>query len=434
MSKNPRGRNTPRSGNSGNQNRSGGRSLNPQARFTQWCVDVCQHADGRSTVTGMGSLGPVASFSDLLLPSNANPQTTLAAEQLVHLVEGWRYAAAATNSVLSHAKDQALHLAYYAELRAAMSLFAWSGIRVKQGAYYYLDSNGNQVRTAPQRTHEAVWGLWKEWVKRTDAKSLFNDNIRLHPSVTLSDVVGSVRYVNTAATLTNWGLDLWDAIHDHIARNNSSYEARLASKSLSTMGKTDVDLVLDLWRLFLSDGSSLVFDAALINYIVADAVPKLVQQSQSDQKPSNQDQLSDIALSIAASTGVDEDEIARRLNPGAYPTAPFLLAADAATEVSNVLCRGYFLLRMAMLAAKKSIGTNPSNSAKKWMENWLSHAGIWDPTDGIDLFDIEEDYRISVDDLDASPPLPSSLWKSGNIALSAKLARPDACMAWGLIA
>lgn len=230
MSKNPRGRNTPRSGNSGNQNRSGGRSLNPQARFTQWCVDVCQHADGRSTVTGMGSLGPVASFSDLLLPSNANPQTTLAAEQLVHLVEGWRYAAAATNSVLSHAKDQALHLAYYAELHAAMSLFAWSGIRVKQGAYYYLDSNGNQVRTAPQRTHEAVWGLWKEWVKRTDAKSLFNDNIRLHPSVTLSDVVGSVRYVNTAATLTNWGLDLWDATHDHIARNNSSYEARLADR------------------------------------------------------------------------------------------------------------------------------------------------------------------------------------------------------------
>ena len=110
------------------------------------------------------------------------------------------------------------------------------------------------------------------------------------------------------------------------------------------------------------------------------------------------------------------------------------MAADAATEVSNVLCRGYFLLRMAMLAAKKSIGTNPSNSAKKWMENWLSHAGIWDPMDGIDLFDIEEDYRISVDDLDASPPLPSSLWKSGNIALSAKLARPDACMAWGLIA
>lgn len=165
MSKHPRGRNTPKSGNSGSQKRSSARSLNPQARFTQWCADVCKHADGRSTVTGMGSLGPVAAFSDLLLPSNANPQTTLAAEQLVHLVEGWRYAAAATNSVLSHATDQALHLAYYAELRAAMSLFAWSGIRVKQGAYYYLDSNGNQVRTAPQRTHDAVWGLWKEWVK-----------------------------------------------------------------------------------------------------------------------------------------------------------------------------------------------------------------------------------------------------------------------------
>lgn len=406
----------------------------PQVKLAQWCSNACQHADGGATLTGMAGLGPVTSFGDLLLPANASPQTTLAAEQLIHLIEGWRYIASATNAMLSHAGDQALHLAYYAELRAAMSLFSWSGIRVKQYGYYYLDSQGKQKKLDNQKTHAAVWGLWKEWVKRLDAVSLFNDSIRLHPSVSLGDVVGSVRYVNTAATLSNWGVDLWDATRDHNARNISSYEAKLAGKSLVPMERKDVDLVLDLWRLFLSDGSSLSFDAALINHIVADAIPKLINQSQNDPKPTEQDQLADIATSISATTGVEEEDILRRLNPSAYSFTPFAMAADQATNVENVLCRGYFLLRMAMLATKKSIATSPSNSAKKWMENWLFHVGLWNPGDGIDLLDIEEDYRISVEELNPTPPFPNSLWTAGNIGLSARLIRPDACMAWGLIA
>jgi len=315
-----------------------------------------------------------------------------------------------------------------------MSLFSWSGIRVKQCDYYYLDSQGKQNKLDNRKTHAAVWGLWKEWVKRPDAMSLFNDSIRLQPSVSLGDVVGSVRYVNTAATLSNWGIDLWDATRDHNARNTSSYEAKLASKSLVAMGKKDVDLVLDLWRLFLSDGSSLSFDAALINYIVADAIPKLIHQSQNNPKPTEQDQLADIAKSISATTGVEEGDILRRLNPSAYSFTPFFMAADQATNVENVLCRGYFLLRMAMLATKRSIATSPSSSAKKWMENWLFYVGLWNPGDGIDLVDIEEDYRISVEELNPTPPFPSSLWTAGNIGLSARLIRPDACMAWGLIA
>lgn len=409
------------------------RNATLQVKLAQWCSDACQHANSSATLTGMAGLGPVTSFGDLLLPANASPQTTLAAEQLIHLIEGWRYIASATNAILSHAGDQTLHLAYYAELRAAMSLFSWSGIRVKQHGYYYLDSKGQEKKLDNQKTHAAVWGLWKEWVKRPDAMSLFSDSIRLHPSVSLGDVVGSVRYVNTSATLSNWGIDLWDATRDHSARNIASYEAKLASKPLVAMEKRDVDLVLDLWRLFLSDGSSLSFDAALINYIVADAVPKLIQQSQNDPKPTEQDQLTDIAISIAASTGVEEADILRRLNPSAYSFAPFVMAADQATGVENVLCRGYFLLRMAMLATKKSIATSPSSSVKRWMENWLFHVGLWNPGDGIDLVDIEEDYRVSVDELNPSPPFPSSLWTAGNIGLSARLIRPDACMAWGLI-
>lgn len=406
-----------------------------EVAFAKWCSDICQFSDGSGTLNGLRALGPINNPNDLLLPrTGASPQAILAAEQLVHLIEGWRYAAASTSALLSHANGQALHLAYYAELRAAMSLFAWSGIRVKRREFYYLDSKGQKQTVAHQKTHDAVWGLWNHWVRRNDAKKLFNDHIKLLPSVTLGEVLSSVQYVNASATLASWGLDLWDPSNDHFARNDVSYEALLAAKPLTLMATQDGQLVLDLWKLFLSDGASLAFDAALINYIVADAVPKLAAQSQADVKPSFQEQLKDVATSIAATTGVDEGEILRRLDHNAYPTRPFSLAAASNSDVGNVVCRAFFLLRMAMMATKISIKTSPQTSAKKWMENWLGHAGIWSPSNSIELFDLEEDYRIAVDEFSLTPPYPQSFWDASNINRSTRLTRPDACIAWGLVA
>lgn len=406
-----------------------------QAAFSKWCTDICQSSDGSGTLKGLTSLGPINSFSDFLLPeARANPQSTLAAEQLVHLIEGWRYAAAATGAVLSHSNGQALHLAYYAELRAAMSLFAWSGIRVKRQEFYYLDNKGQKQAVAHQKTHDAVWGLWNHWVQRGDAKRLFNDQIKLLPSVTLGEVMSSVQYVNASATLASWGMDLWDPSLDHFARNDVSYEAVLAGKSLALMQRQDAQLILDLWKLFLSDGASLTFDAALVNYIVADAVPKLVAQSQAATKPTFEEQLKDVAISISATTGVSEIEILRRLDHKAYPSRPFALAAAPTAHVGNVLCRGFFLLRMAMMAAKMSINTAPKTAAKKWMENWLYHAGIWSPSSSVALFDLEEDYRNAVDEFSLNPPFPQSIWDTANVNWSARLVRPDACIAWGLVA
>jgi len=421
--------------NSGHSARRANRPTPTQAAFTKWCTDICTLSDGAGTLRGLSSLGPINSISDLLIPaSGAGPQAVLAAEQLVHLIEGWRYAAAATSALLNHANGQALHLAYYAELRAAMSLFAWSGIRVKRNGFYYLDNKGLRQSVSPQKTHDAVWGLWNQWVHRPDAKRLFNEQIKLLPSVNLGHVLSSVQYVNASATLASWGIDLWDPSRDHFARNSASYEAGLAAKPLLLMATPDAQLILDLWKLFLSDGTSLAFDAALINYIVADAVPKLISQSQAAEKPTFDEQLNDVAISIAATTGASESDILRRLDHTAYPSNPFVLAAASATNVENVVCRGFFLLRMAMSAAKMSISAAPKTAAKRWVENWLSHAGIWSPSAAVALFDLEEDYRIAVDEFTLNPPYPQSFWDAANVSRSARLVRPDACIAWGLVA
>jgi len=405
---------------------------NPQMlKFQKWCSDFCSSADGTSVVSGMNNLGPIHNFQDLIVAAGTgSPQTILAAEQILHLIEGWRYAAAAITAYLSHGKGTATHLAYYAELRAAMSLFAGSGMRVRQQGYFYLDSSGVRVDVKSQSTHSAVWEIWTSWVKRADAKNLFLDRIKLCPNVSLNDVIGTLQFVNPTATLQGWGLDLLQISDDHAARNRASYEAYWVDTPLTLMASSEVDMVRDLWRLFLSDGSSLAFDQEFIRHCVAQALPGIVKLKETLTPDQHR---AEIAKQLASSTGVAADFILRRLTGNVNSVSPFLLASASVCEAENVLCRSFFLLRLALLSVKGSLAVTTNAAAKGWIKNWLTHAGIWSPIDGIDLADLEDDYRTSVDNISSALPLPSALWTSGNLIHSARLARPDACIAWGLV-
>ncbi|WP_278651755.1 hypothetical protein [Pandoraea pnomenusa] len=405
----------------------------PVNKTQQWSKSICAAADGSGTIAGFQALGPLASPQDLLVTAatSGNPQCVLAAEQVIHLVEGWRYAAAATSAYLAHSNAAATHFAYYAELRAATSLFAWSGIRAKWHKYYYLDASGAKV--VPQGnppTHQAVWALWTEWVTRPDIQTLMSQQIKLHPLVSMDKVVNAISFSRPGQVLKAWGADLVNVSNDHTARNDASYEATWLHSPLSQMSVDEAELIREVWRLFLADGSGLGFDAALCNYLVEQSVS---QETLGNQTPA--DIRTNIVKHIAANSGASELEIARRLDASLYPRRPFELAADAATLPQNVLSRSFLLLRMALLALKSSLSVpGMPVVAKSWLENWLEHAGIWSQSAGVDPIDIEIDYRDAVLDLNVARPLPASLWEGVNQARFALVARPDACIAWSLVA
>ncbi|MCT9117862.1 hypothetical protein N6G02_17105 [Cupriavidus gilardii] len=399
-----------------------------------WFQDLCNNADGSGVVAGFGMLGPINSFTDLLLAgSSPSPQATVAAEQIVHMIDGWRYASAATSAFLHHAEGASTHFAYYAELRAAMSLFAWSGVRVKQGDYYYLDKTGVKRAVGSRRTHEAVWGIWKEWVLRADANSLFLDRLRLLPGVSLRQVTAALQYSLPTQTFSGWGFDLLDLSKDHHARNHSSYEAYWSSSPLTRMSAQDVELIRDLWQLFLVDGTGLAFDSALISYFIEQALPKMAAGQQNPTPRTIDDQREIVAKDLARTTGVPVADIARRIEPK-HNVTPIKLASDTATDARNVLCRAFFLLRMAMLAVKGNLAQTNNAAARAWLENWLEHAGIWSHAEGVLIDDVEEDFRIALSGLDPTiNPLPDRRL-GDNLQCSALLSRPDACVAWGVVA
>ncbi|ELO0951733.1 hypothetical protein [Pseudomonas aeruginosa] len=403
-------------------------------------ASICLCSDGAPVVQGFERLGPINKFEDLLCPqANKDPATRLAAEQIFHMIEGWRYVSAATTAYLSHSKHTALHFAYYAELRAAISLLSWSGIRVRQKDHYYLDATGSKKIVTNSPTHKAVWGLWQHWVKRPDAEKLFREQIRLTPGVCLADVLKALQYVKPSQTLQSWGIDLAKIQDDHTARNNSSYEAFWIDAPLSRMTEEDLKLILTLWKLLLPQDSGLRFDSTLISFFVKEALPAMQAQTAQAQEggaagPSTlADSIEKIAATIAQNTGADLSAISRRLDLSLYETTPFSLASSIDTKPENVLCRAFFLLRLSMLATKLNLSLTRNNAATEWLANWFEHAGLWSRASLIEPHDSTLDYELALEEFEVTNELPLDIWSPTNAMRTAKLTRPDACLIWNIL-
>ena len=76
--------------------------------------------------------------------------------------------------MLANAPAQAVHFAYYAELRAAISLLSSHGMRISNGDNSYVEHGG--ASKAPPwratRTHTVVWKLWEAWAMTPAAEAI----------------------------------------------------------------------------------------------------------------------------------------------------------------------------------------------------------------------------------------------------------------------
>lgn len=408
---------------------------------------ACQVASGEPVRDAFSRLGPIVDFSSVLAADDPNDLAKcLAAEQIAHLVEGWRYCAAAFHATLVNATDNAQHFAYYAELRAALSLFAGSGIRIKWHDGYCLDEQGTRHPLEKKNTHELVWNLWPLWAKRNDAIALLKQQITLGPGVAIGDFEVSLIGLGLNQSLEGWGYDLLPVEQDRYARNAASYEAFWAARPLTRMAQGEINLLSDLWTLLLpEDGARWRFDIELICYLVRRALSTL-KQSRSDHDPEDGEvagnpapmlthedaDLQQIVSAVSARTGADADHLMRVLTNGSIVN-PFTRAEEKSSEVANMLCRAVFLLRLATLSVNERL-PRPGSAAKSWITNWLEYAGLKDTELEVDFADLAEDWRLALEDFSLQGPLPLTLWNEQNAHRSTLLSRPDACLAWGVLA
>ena len=103
----------------------------------------------------------------------------------LHLADGWNYLSRAFDASSRGDRGSTYHLAYYAELRAAMSLLAAEGIGIFNSRHIALNDKF-QTTVYHSNTHEATWAVLSSWSKEQDKAEALLRSISIE-TVNLSD-------------------------------------------------------------------------------------------------------------------------------------------------------------------------------------------------------------------------------------------------------
>lgn len=204
----------------------------------------------------------------------------IAASSVIHCMDGWSYVARAIEAELSGDIDAARHLAYYAELRAAMSLLAGVGLGVFNKKHFALKVDRRCEKIGGPGTHEFVWAALDYWAQQPAATTLILNVIRPGGKA-LSEWLqhfpptagGGFRAVLAKEWLLGWGLDLKRLASDRDARNESSYRpTNITPRRRPTLNQS-LNFIEHLWRANEPSGSNpfAVIDRHLLRRSLASA-------------------------------------------------------------------------------------------------------------------------------------------------------------------
>lgn len=393
------------------------------------------------------NLNNITSFNELLTTEPVSPATGLARNQIMHMAESWRYLGSAMTAFLNNSDGNAIHLAYYAELRATMSLFAGSGILIRNGNNGYIDSSGalqsfnnatyrdtlGNIKIIQSPTHKITWGLWEHWSKSNYAKDILDKGIILYKTtpqnIDLRLISGKIGTLATNNILNSWGTDLLQLQDDHNARNLHSYQAYWSDKPLTKRNQSDIDYIKSLWKLLLPQDynqEGMHFDVAMIKHVLNEIDKGNSEtEDEAQELTKAQDELSKY---IYDHLGIREETFQSIMEQTEYDLSLFELANDPVGNIRNVLSRAVFLCRIAKLSVELNLKAH--SNGYSWILYWLQHVGVWNPDQVENPYDLFEDYENALSDF--SPTDPSfNIWHTvDNTCPASMLSKPEACLSW----
>lgn len=207
----------------------------------------------------------------------------IAASTITHLQDSWNFLGQSIQATLNGQTAIARHLAYYAELRAAMSLLATEGIGIFNNQHYYIDSIDLQAKklSANFGTHEMIWLTLEHWSTQNKARALL-EKIIIPGNIPLKTWVNKYRN-NTWNTLTSeifkqWGIDLHYLANDRDTRNRVSYRPTKIHTNQTSDFNKNYKFVIELWQLLepSSNGNYSNID----NILLKQAINLLNERSQ----------------------------------------------------------------------------------------------------------------------------------------------------------
>lgn len=175
----------------------------------------------------------------------------IAASALLHCADGWGYLGRALSAHAVGDGDTALHLAYYAELRAAVSALGTQGIGVFNDRHVIVTAQGQTHLLRGKRTHQMAWLALRHWASSGGAATVLSSAVAPHGiqlDAWVASLPGGAAWEPLGEEwLKTWGVDLGYFAADRDARNLSSYQPSRIESRRAVAVNDAVSFLKDVW-------------------------------------------------------------------------------------------------------------------------------------------------------------------------------------------
>jgi hypothetical protein len=385
-------------------------------------------------------------------PSAKDLAQYIAASSPLHAADGWSFAARAIEATLRGDCDAARHLAYYAELRAALSLLASQGIGVFNNPHAVVLKSGEaKLFEGGGGTHTAAWLVLRHWMDSASSGEVVADLVT-QSGQHLSEWAENLPPGGTPAAvgkkwLATWGIDIRDAVDDRGARNRASYTPTRIYNTRSPAASTARDFVVSWWTS-LEPTPFAAFEA-LDRHLLRSTLEQIFLARTGHTYESKPEEYRDAVSATKGATtgdGTLEDSLGRFLVRDLEPDTLSLLLYSSAHDSTSapeqhlqVLARATLLLRLATGAASQVLADAglAEESLQYWIEGVGEDRALWKPGDYPDqLIDLWGDVASALADVRAGDPTSFESYTSMSRTHSgafAVLAGAERVALWGSV-
>lgn len=381
-------------------------------------------------------------------PSAARVVEGIAVSAPTHCVDGWGFASRALSALIAGDNHAARHMAYYAQLRAGLSILANLGVGIFDGFNVIVDSQGNFKRLDPAEkltdrgmgTHAIVWLALKEWANTPATAEIFLDLVRFRGASlkeVLLDIWPGLPKVGAAGSLIEaWGLDLKTGLDERRHRNISSYAPQALNPLSAPVGST-LRFLDHAWTLFepSASGSFDTLDRHLLRNILwkqsAITEPQTALEAGSLHKQYSQ-------LSSGIRSLVSEDFLLGKVEPTKLELLRIAEAKVSPPSPLHMIARSLLLLRMATSFTQATLTEAGVDRAggdlRPWLDELGDSRGFW--TSAAPLEDVQDlwlDTELALDDLSKirkNSPTSLTDWRSYGFGGLPVLAEAERIAMW----
>lgn len=347
----------------------------------------------------------------------------------LHAIDGWSYLGRAFSSLLSGQAHTARHLCYYAELRAALSILASSGIGVFNRRNVVVDAMGVVHTMSEKPTHEMAWLALTEWSTGSSSMEQLVRPLQLAGASFMEPLLEFFpAQILTAAghLMLNWGFDLRQGVIDSDQRNRSSYQPT-ALDPLVTSPEQDAKFLEMFWSACRPNGVAL--ERHLLRIV-------LETEARSHNLELTDYESQYARLSDSIKTLVSFDFLTRVAEP--YDNNFIINVADTSLPAQPyaMMCRAGLILRLATGMAEENLrvaGVQPADQFSSWWQKFGESHGLWaEGQPPINNSDLWGDIDLALEDCALAPTGHRQEWLATLSSNALRLCETERAALWGL--